>query len=793
MIKNYFITAFRNLLRRKGLFLVNLGGLAIGLTAFIIILMWVDHETSFDRFHPEHEKIKRIGFELTGEGFYDHTPLSMGPLAEELINRFPEVDNAVKINRYGEATVKINEDLFIEENFLRSDTSFFNILGFELETGNTAKVLYNPYSIVITRELANKYFGNSEPIGKTILINNSQEYTVTGIAKAPPTNTHIKFDAVLSRVPATYSSPFDWLNLSFYTYVKFNDLFDEELFKTKVDDLFEEQFGREAKEFGVSIRPFLQPVSSVYMDSFVDAGFSQSGSRATVLIFSGISALILILACINFVNLSTASGSMRSREVAVRKVIGASRKSLIFQFLGESLLFSLFAVIVAMSLVELLLPYFNNLTGLQFSLLDMNSIRIFLMIPVLLMIVGLLSGFYPAFILSGFNPVNTLKGITKVSSGRFWIRSSLTVFQITISVALTICTLFIWKQLNYINNKEMGFEESGRMVIHLRTADLRNRHETIAREISNIPGVVQTAVSDLVPGRGLRSRIYKPSWLNEDVPFNCIYADYNFIDLMGINIVEGRNFSRDFPGDANAIILNKRAVVQYGLDDPAGMTVDVKVGPDEYEPYHIIGIVEDFHFRSVHHNIEPYVIHLLEDQARYITVKVDEENIVQTASLTGSLWEEINPFDPFEYQLIEDIIGGLYSSERRMNRILGILTIIGIAIAAFGIYGLSSFIVQSKTNEIAVRKIFGASFLLILWGIMKKFGYWIIIANLIAGVIAWNFMNNWLDDFAYKISLNDPWVYIGSFLISVLLIIVAAGYQTIKAAGLNPARSLRYE
>jgi len=772
---------------------VNLGGLAIGLTSFILILLWVDHETSFDKFHPGHEKIKRIGFELTGEGFYDHAPVSMGPLAGELIESFPEVDNAVRITRTGEATVKIDEKIFIEENFFIADSSFFNILGFRLESGDPSSVLTDPRTIVLTRELANKYFGNSDPLGKTILLNNSQEYTVTGIAETPPSNTHIRFDAVASRATTTYSSPFDWLSLSFYTYVKFNDLYEEELFKTKTEQLFEEQFGTEAREFGVTIKPFLQPVASVYMDPYVEAGLSQSGSRARVLIFTGISALILILACINFVNLSTASGSMRSREVGVRKVAGATRKSLIFQFLGESLLFSLLAVIVALSLTELLLPYFNNITAMHLSFFDINNIRIILMIPLLLLIVGVLSGMYPAFILSGFKPVNTLKGITKVSSGRFWVRSSLTVFQITISVALTICTLFIWKQLNYISNKEMGFEESGRMVIHLRTADLRSRYETILQEISGIPGVEETAVSDMVPGRGLRSRIYKPSWLNEDVPFNSIYADYTYIDLMGINIVEGRNFSRDFPADANAVILNQKAVVQYGLDDPSGKTVDLKIGPDEYEPYHIIGVVEDFHFQSVHHTIEPYIIHLLGNQTRYITIRSDEENLLQTASLVGSLWEEINPFDPFEYLLVEDIIAGLYSSERQMNIIMGVLTLIGIAIAAFGIYGLSSFIVQSKTNEIAVRKIFGASFWVILRDIMKKFGYWIIIANVISWVIAWNFMNNWLDDFAYKISLNDPWVFAGSFFISTLLVVATAGYQTIKAARLSPARSLRYE
>jgi len=796
MIKNYFLIALRNISKRGLFSVLNIAGLAIGMACSILILMWVDHELSYDRFHPENKNIQRMAFMLNLSGTSIEAPASMAPLAASLIETFPEVDDVVRIHKIENVNIGIGTDHYIEPVFILADSTFFDFFGFDLETGNPATVLKMPFSIVITRELAEKYFGNENPVGRTIRVNNMHDYTITGVAADPPSNTHISFGAIGSFATiyetSRPGSMDGWLSLSYYTYIRFNRHYDEDQFFVRLNDLFEEKAGEDAKEFGIRLEPFLQPLSSIYLNSTTRFELSPSGNKASVYIFLAVSVFILMLACINFMSLSTAKASIRSKEVGVRKVTGASRVNLITQFLGESVVYALIAALLAIPLIELGLPYFNNVTNLDLGFFNTQNIRILILFPVFILVVGLVAGSYPAFILSAFSPVKTLKRETIMASGRSHLRSGLIVFQMMISITLVICTIFVWKQLNYINNKDLGFDKSDKLIIHLNTNELRGKHDLVRGELLTVPGVREAAVSNSYPGIEFNGTSYKPEGFDEEIVGTYLNVDYHYLELMDIKIVEGRNFDPQFFTDSMAVLVNQSAVRSYGWTDPLERTIECGRS-GEMERFNVIGVVGDFHFRSMHQEVGPLIIHLLEGVPRYITIHTDSVNFHLTAAGIKTKWEEINPDDPFEFLMLSEAYDIHYRSERQLSRIFTFFTILAFIIASLGMYGLSSFMVENKTKEIGIRKVFGAPVYSIIIGFFRQFGVWLLIANIISWGIAWYFMNKWLDLFAYKISLGDPAVFIAAALISVFVVLIAAGYQSMKAAGLDPARSLRYE
>lgn len=796
MLRNYFITAMRNISKRGLFSVLNIAGLAIGMACSILILMWVYHELSYDRFHPEHKNIQRMAFRINMSGESFEAPAAMAPLAPVLNETFPEVEDVIRIHKEENVNIGVENEHYIEPLFLLADSTFFSFFGFDLEIGDPETVLQLPFSVVITKGMAEKFFGNKNPVGETIRINNTHDYTITGVAADPPSNSHISFGAIGSFTTMYEAYPpgsmDGWLSLSYYTYLKFNRHYNEEAFFSRLNSLFEERIGDDAREHGINLEPFLQPVASVYLNSDLLFELTPTGNKASVSIFLAVAVFILLLACINFMNLSTARASQRSKEVGVRKVIGASRGNMIRQFLGESITYTVVALFLAVPLIESGLPFFNNITGVRLSFLDSTNWRILAGIPVFVLIVGLVAGSYPAFVLSGYNPLKTIKGEKQISSGSSWMRSGLTVFQMIISITLIICTIFVWRQLNYINSKDPGFNKFNKIVVQLITRDLRDKRNVLEQEFGGLPGVKQVSFSSSYPGIMFNGTKYKPEGVNDEIVGSYFDVDQKYIDLMDIRIADGRNFDPAYFSDSLAVLVNQTAVRSFGWTDPLERTIDCGQTGDMVT-HRVIGVVEDFHFQSMHQVVEPLIIHLLRRPPGYMTIDITPGNLPLIIAGIRSKWEEINPDDPFEFNMLSDAYDIHYRSEHQMSRVFTFFSILAVIIAALGLYGLSSFMVESRTKEIGVRKVFGASGISIMAGFFRKFTLWLLMANIASWVLAWYFVNYWLDMFAYKISGSNPFVFLGAAVISVFVVLIASGYQALRAIHINPARSLRYE
>jgi putative ABC transport system permease protein len=583
-----------------------------------------------------------------------------------------------------------------------------------------------------------------------------------------------------------------WMSFSYFTYIRFSEQLDEMLFFSKLDKLFEEKFGENAREYGLRMTPFLQPVASIHLNSNSRFELAETGNKSSVYIFTAVALFILLLACINFINLTTARSALRSKEVGIRKVIGATRSGLVRQFLGEAVTFSFGAMIIAIPLIQLGLPLFNNIAGTDLAFLSFQNLRMLVAVPLIILITGTLAGSYPAFILSGFSPVKSFQRQNSASSGRSRLRSGLTVFQMIISITLIICTIFVWQQLNYISNKDLGFEKNDRIVLPLITDNLRSRSRVIGQELLNVPGVRGVAYSSSYPGIDFSGTGYKPEGFDEEIVGSHFSIDEKYLDLMGITLLEGRNFDPDRQADNMAVLINDAARRHYGWDETLGKTIGRIRGDKTFDNYNVIGIVADFHFSSVHQLVEPLVIHYLTGNSRYITIDL-EPGILTDIGQLKSKWEESNPDDPFDFISLSESYDMHYRSERQMSRMFIFFSALAFLIASLGLYGLSSFMVENKVKEIGVKKVFGASAGTIVKEFIKIFGIWLLIANIASWTLAWYFISNWIDMFAYRIPVNNPYVFLAAALLSVAVVVISVGYRSLQAASLNPARALRYE
>jgi putative ABC transport system permease protein len=796
MVKNYILTALRNILKNRVFSAINITGLAIGMACSILILMWVHHELGYDRFHPDHRSISRMAFRIDMLGSSLEAPLAMAPLADALKEGFPEIDDVIRINVPENYNVTVNNEHFAEPHILLADQGFFSFFGFDLETGDPATVLNAPFQIVITRDLARKYFGDHNPVGEVIRINNQHDYTITGIAASPPSNSHIQFSGVASFLSLYEIYPpgemDQWLSISYFTYLKFNDNYNEHLFYSRLEDLFEEKYGEESREFGISLDPLLQPVSKIHLGSNMIVELSTPGNRTIVQIFFAISLFILVLACMNFMNLSIARSHMRSKEVGVRKVNGAEKSDLVGQFLGESLVYSFVALLIAIPLIELGLPHFNNITGLQLSFFSGSNGFILSILPLFVIGVGVLAGIYPAFVLSSGSPLRIMKGGSIAPTGRPWLRGGLIIFQLVISITLVICTITVWRQLDFINSRDLGFDKSNKLIIQLISRDTRSGHQPIKQHLLGVPGIKDISLSSSYPGMEFSATIYRPEGMADDIIVNHMSADHGYPGLMGIRAVEGRLFDLGFPTDSMAVLVNETAVRTFGWTDPLNKII-TRGSQDNAEYYHVIGVVGDFHFRPVHRPLEPLVIHLQKALPRFMTIDVSPSNLPVTLAGIKAAWHDINPGEPFEFQMLSDAYDMHYRAEHQLSRMFTFFSLLAFVIASLGMYGMASFIAGSKTREIGIRKVFGSPVRKILSGFFLQFGWWLLIANVVAWVAGFYFMDRWLDLFAYKISPWQPFVFLGATLISVIVVLMAAGSRSLKAALANPADSLRHE
>jgi putative ABC transport system permease protein len=781
MFRNYLTVAVRNLVRHKVYSLINILGLAIGMACCILILLFVQDEFSYDRYHEKAEQIYRV--------LGPRTCFPLGAVARDAL---PEVIEMVRFTFKWERLVGYGEKRFKEPNFIYADPNIFEVFSFPLLKGDPQNALKGPFSVVITEKTAQKYFGHEDPMGKVISVENEHDYTVTGVLKEIPHNSHFRFDFLATFVGAekVFWKEFldHWGMGNFYTYLLLHENSSIPEVEAKMYKAIVKPMQERNPEL-TPYRPHLQPLLDIHLYSADLKGDIESQGNIThIYVFSAIAFFILLIACINFMNLSTAQSTHRAKEVGMRKVVGARRLQLIKQFLGESFFLAAIALLVALALVELLLPRFSVLAGKELLIAYGGKWSILFGFIGITLFVGLIAGSYPAFFLSAFEPVEVLKGTTKTGASSTLFRRTLVVLQFAISVALIVGTGVIYSQMDYLRNKKLGFDKEHVVVVKIPDSD---KLEALKGELSKYTDMLSVSAADRVPpDRWGNNSPYRLEGTDREWWIRTIPVDYDYFKTLGIKLAEGRPFLKAFATDAEeALVLNEAAVKELGLESPIGEQVKACWFGWKGK---VIGVVKDFHFESLYEKIKPIVFVLQPNACWQLVLRIRPDNIPGTLAFIERKWREFFPERVFEYGFVDENFEKTYRAEEKIGKIVSYAALLAIFIACLGLFGLTSFATEQRTKEIGIRKILGASVPNIVLLLSKEFTKLVILSNLIAWPVAYWAMNRWLQDFAYRIHIG-----FGTFLLAAVLALgialLTVGFQAIKAALANPVEALRYE
>jgi putative ABC transport system permease protein len=808
MFSYYIKTAWRSLLYQKFYTGINITGLGIGLAGCFIIVQYVLLEESFDRFHQDANRIYKLNYAGNlgnGELITEGTP---PPLAATLEEEFPEVEMATRIYPLNETMVRYADKSFNEDKILATDADFFKVFSYPLMEGSGAAVLSAPNALILTESTARKYFGDAPVLGKVLQFGEEKElFTVRAVVEDPPYNSHLQFSMLRSieSVPDVADFEWSWIWNGLATYVKVAENTSAAALEAKFPDLVNAYAGHTVekiygssleafKENGRMISFFLQPLADVHLHSaHISGALSVKGDIKYLYIFSFIAFFIILLACINFINLSTARAARRGREVGVRKVMGSSKKQLILQFLTESLLTTVIAVFLALVLSEIFIHYFAAAFGLSQDFTLINESGFWAVVIGLVLMIGFIAGSYPAFYLSSFQPVEVLSGKLKLGISSSGIRNLLVVLQFAVSICLIICTALVFKQLNFLQERDLGLNKENVLVI--ANADRLGTHAGAFREaLGRLPAVKSASISRGLPSKGVDGDLFVPgSEMKESLLFNFMTADDDFLETLSINLKEGRSFSRDFSsdimGDENAVIINEAAAQALGWEKPLGKyLISLR---DEGVKLKVVGVAKDFHFRSLHDRIEPLVI-LPAVSGNYMSVKLQRDYLASVESIE-KLWEQYAAVGaPFEHSFLEENFNALYTAEQRQGKIFLLFTCLVIFIACLGLLGLSAYATTQRTKELGIRKVLGSSTSGIVQLLSSGFIKLVIIANIIAWPLAWYAMDKWLQSFAYKTAFAW-WIFLLAGLGAFTIALLTVSLQSWQAATQNPVKALRYE
>lgn len=785
MIQNYLKIAYRNLMRHKVFSLINISGLALGMTCSILILLWVKDELSVDRFHADLDNLYRV-METQKYPGSDNFTTEATPalLAEALEAEMPEVKHAVRSTTWPWQQLFAYGDKSLKVNGRYTDPEFFEVFTFPLLHGDAKSVLAQPRSVVISETVARQFFNSpEEAMGKLFRINESQSYKVTGVMQDVPKNSTMQFDYVMPVEDWINSPGNEWLqewgNNALRTFLQLQPGTDIAAFNEKVKPFIQNYHEESTTEV------FVQPVADMYL--YNDFREGKDGFIERVRLFSVVAVFILVIACINFMNLATARSSKRAKEVGVRKAIGASKGSLVRQFMVESVLMAFLALFVAVNLAGILLPDFNDLTGKYISL-DFTDPTLVLLLLGVALLTGVLSGSYPAFFLSSFDPAKVLKGTVKVGSRVAGVREGLVVFQFILSALLIISTLVAYLQLNYIRTKNIGLDRENLVYVPLEGA-LRDRYDVVKRELQNTPGVLNVTASDQPPisvGNSTGGIEWKGKDPNTNVLFSVMSVDYDFIETMDVKLLEGRTFSREFGTDTASFIINKEAARLMQMQDPVGQWLKWSIEG------RVIGVIDNFHTTSMHIPAQPLILRLHPDFDNLLFVRLEAGQTKQALAAIEQIVKRHNPAYPFEYHFLDEDFEKMYKAEAIMGQLTKYFAGIAIFISCLGLFGLALFTAEQRTKEIGVRKVLGASVASIVYLLSKDFLKLVLIANLIALPLGWYFMTNWLNDYADRMELSW-WIFAVAFIATVIIAIVTLSFHAIKTAVANPVNSLRTE
>lgn len=801
MLKNFFIVAIRNILKQKFYAFINVLGLGLGVAVSIFILIYVLDEIGFDRFHATSDRLYRVNLNASLAGQELSGTYTPPPMAAALRDEIPEIEHSMRMWEWNNTVVKYEDKVFTEDKLYHADSSFFDIFSFDLLQGDPATALDEPNSVLLSEALAQKYFEQQAALGKIITIgNDKQAFKVTGVLENPPSNSHLQYNLVTSFHSFDFSRSEIWLNNSLQTYFTVVPNANLENVQAQLDHFIIKYIGPEIQQFmGVDLEQFKEqngkygfnfiPVKDIHLKSFYQGEYEPVSDIKYIYILGAIGIFIIIIAAINFMNLSTARSSGRAKEVGMRKTFGAVRQQLISQFMLESFIYTVVAVILAILIVVLLLPQFNLLSGKSIDYLSLLNIEIIAGVILITLIVSLLAGSYPALYLTSFNIATVTKGkiATGMKSGS--IRGTLVVVQFTISIILLICTAIVYQQLQFTQNKNLGFNKENVIVIYnaSRVGDNRQALKNSLLTMNDI--VTASYANHVIPGTN-NTTVFRRPGVEKDHLISTYWADYEHLTAMGFTMKEGRYFSRDFASDSNAVVINEATAREMGWEQPVNEEM-WSFNEETPKMLNVIGVLKDFNFESLRDNIRPLILRLT-PQSRNLIVRFKSENPQKAIALIEAEWKKFAPNEPFDFEFLDQKFDALYRAEQRMGSLFTTFTIMAIVIACLGLLGLSAYTAEQKTKEIGIRKSLGASELNIITLLNREFSKFVLIAFVIALLPSYFFVNQWLEGFAYRVNINFV-VFLLSGVITFLVALITVSYQAFKASKLNPTESLRYE
>ncbi len=800
MYKNYLTIALRNLLRHKGYSAINVLGLAIGIACCVLILLYVQDELSYDQYHEKKDRIYRLVESATVAGRPIEAAVTPPPWAPVLAEDYPVIEAYTRIKPPASRwLIRYKENRFYERYFVFADSSVFDIFTLPLVQGDAKTALTDPHTVVLSESMADKYFGEENPIGEVITGDDVYEFTVTGIMRDMPKNSHFHFDFLASYASLApnnlYNEPATMQNQGFshdlYTYLLLREGVAPEDLEREFPGFLDRYLGELLKAVGIEARPYLQPITDIHLHSNMEAEIAANSSIRYVYIFSCLAVFILLIACVNFMNLSTARSSRRAQEVGMRKVLGAHRNQLIKQFTGESILVSIVALVIALGLVHLFLPQFSLLSG---KTLEMNYQSAWLVptLAVITIVTGIVAGGYPAFILSSFRPVAVLTGALKAGASHSFLRRILITFQFGISILMIVGTFVVLDQLEYMQNKQLGFDEDNLVVVRLPDEEAIKGYAAYRDALMQFPEILNVSSANSIPGGQTSLNLVTPEGVQEDESpvYQMIWTDFDFIETLGITMASGRTFSRAFGSDSTACLINEAAVRSLGWENPIGRTFRITGADDSIPPLNVIGVMADFHVQSLHQHIEPLMVRLIAEPSSIMVVRIQGANVSRGLEILQDQWRKTYPNHPaMDYSFLDDDLEQLYQDEQRLGSVFIAGAVLSILIACLGLLGLSSFMAEQRTKEIGVRKVLGATISNVILLLSRDFTKLVLLAFVIGAPAGYYVMQAWLEDFPYRIEPGLG-VFLFAGFSTLLVAWLTVAYQAFKAATTNPAEAV---
>ena len=791
MLRSLILVALRNIRRDVTYSLINIIGLTIGITGSLILILYVFDDLSYDRYHEKSDRIFRISSRISEPDDAFNWSVTQVPLAPQLMTDYPEVEEATRFIQSGRHLYGYEDKEFFEEEVSYADSNLFNVFDYEWIEGDPESALKEPNSIVLTRSFAERYFGSGSPLGKELSREDDQSYNVTGLIEDLPHNTNYTFSALLSRntIPEDYGN---WGSFHIFTYVLLQEGSDHEVFEAKLTELYTNHMAEIFERMGIKIVYDVLPITWIHLHSDFQGEPVPVGNMSYVHIFIAIIALMLLIASMNYMNLATARSTKRSKEIGIRKVAGSSRKSLIRQFLVESFTLTLFSLLISILLVYLLLPTFNNIAGKSIGPEYLFTPVILISLLVLVLVTGLLAGSYPAFFLSSFNPVNVLKGQLSFGRSNLNIRKVLVVLQFTLSTILVISTWIIYDQINYLKNKDLGFDKENVITLSLTTQEMVDKLPVLKQDLKASPNILHVGTANAAIGQGTGKtimRVETPEGM-VDRGINFFRVDHDFIDAVGIKLTEGRGFSEEFPGDtATGVIINQTLAERLNWGDPIGKKVILPM--DSSTIATVVGLIADYHQFGLYNVMEDQMF-LYYPECYSIFVKISGQDMTSTIDYIKKQWTDLYPGFPFDYSFLDEDFGEQFKADEKRGIVYTFFSIMTIIIACLGLFGLASFTSEIRTREVGLRKVHGANVWSIVRLMLRAYLQLILVAVIIASAVSWFLADNWLESFIYRTEIN--WIsFILAGLVMLAITSITVSYHTVRSANVNPAESLRYE